>query len=314
MGESSTAPSPPAREMAAFAARDDRRAFAAIAGDWVLVILAAALAERAHHPLAWLAAAVVIAGRQTAMLNLTHAAAHRALFQRARWNQALDVLYALPIADTVAHYRGPHLEHHREIAELAENRFEFLHDTLGLPRRGPWGRTWVVFLRPLLGHAGWGMLTGTLKDAVRDRAYGLRLLAFWAPLLGVAALGDALRPLLCYWLVPLFWLHPVFLLWGEVSDHYRAPGGTRDHTGLFHAALTNGHGLYHDLHHRYAFIPFYREPEAALHLAERASRLGHAGPQRSRSALNFVRRIYDDGGGPGPPPNPPDPVRQGARW
>ncbi len=281
-------PTPPVREMARFARRDDRLALAIVAGDWAVVVLSAVIAERVHHPLAWLAAAAVIAGRQTAMLNLTHAAAHRALFNRARWNEALEALYALPIADTVAHYRGPHLDHHREIAAGDENRFEFLHDTLGLPRRGAWGRTWVVFGRALLGHAGWGAVVGTWKDAVRDRTFGRKLLAFWVPVLGVAALAGMLRPLLWYWVVPLVWLHPVFLLWGEVSDHFRAPGGTRDHTGLFHAALINGHGLYHDVHHRYPFVPFYREREAREHLA----RVGKAAPQRSESALDFVRRIY----------------------
>lgn len=43
-----------------------------------------------------------------------------------------------------------------------------------------------------------------------------------------------------------------------------------------------------ELHHRYAFVPFYREGEAARHLA----RLGRASPERSRSALDFVRRVY----------------------
>ena len=288
MGDSSLNLSPPPREMARFARRDDRRAFAAIALDWAVVFAAAALARRAHHPLAWLAAAVVIAGRQTAMLNLTHAAAHKALFKRARWNEALEILYALPIADTVAHYRGPHLEHHLEIAEGRAERFEFLHDTLGLPRRGAWGRTWVVFLRPILGHAAWGLVKGTVEDAVKDRAFRLKMLAFWLPLLGVSALLGGLGSVFWYWIVPLVWLHPVFLLWGEVSDHFRAPGGTRDHTGVFHAVLTNGHALYHDLHHRYAFVPFYREREAEAHLAG----LGRASPERSRSALDFVRRIY----------------------
>jgi fatty acid desaturase len=278
--------------MARFARRDDRRAFAVIAGDWAIVAASAALAERAHHPLAWLVAAVVVAGRQTAMLNLTHAAAHRALFARPRWNEGLEVLFALPIADTVAHYRGPHLEHHAEIAEGRPDRFSFLHDELALPRRGPWGRTWVVFLRPLLGHAGFGMLRDTIRGGLRDRAYGLKLVAFWAPLLGLAALAGTLRPLLLYWVVPLFWLHPVLLLWGEVSDHFQAPGGTRDHLGPFHAALINGHALYHDVHHRYAFIPFYREREAHAHLAA----LGRAAPTPSRTALDFLRRLY----GPAP--------------
>jgi fatty acid desaturase len=283
--------------MARFARRDDRLAFALIALDWAIVAAAAALAERARHPAAWLAAAVVIAGRQTAMLNLTHAAAHRALFSRARWNERLELLYALPVADTVAHYRGPHLDHHAEIAERRPDRFAFLHDELGLPRRGAWGRSWVVFLRPLLGYAGYGMLKDTILAAVRDRSYGKKLLAFWAPLVVLSAIAGVLRPLLLYWVVPLFWLHPVFLLWGEVSDHFQAPGGTRDHTGLFHAALANGHALYHDVHHRYPFVPFYREREAHAHLVT----LGLAAPQRSRSALDFARRLY----GPAPAEEPP---------
>ncbi len=42
------------------------------------------------------------------MINLTHAAAHRALFRCAHWNEGLEVLSALPIADTVRHRRGRH--------------------------------------------------------------------------------------------------------------------------------------------------------------------------------------------------------------
>ncbi len=114
------------------------------------------------------------------------------------------------------------------------------------------------------------------------------MLAFWAIVIGAAALSGTLRLLALYWVVPLLWLHPTFLLWGEVSDHFQAPGGTRDHVGLFHDALVNGHALYHDVHHRYAFIPFYREREAHAHLAS----LGLASPETSRSAVDFVRRIY----------------------
>lgn len=274
--------------MARFAQRDDRRAFLAIGADWAIVALAGVLADRAAHPLAWLCAAIVIAGRQTAMLNLTHAAAHRALFARARWNERLEVLFALPIADTVARYRVPHLEHHREITTRDPNRFEFLHDTLGLPRCSAWGRTWTVFVAPLAGLAGLTSLRDTIRAAAKDSAYRAKMLAFWVPLVVVAAIGGALRPLLLYWVIPLLWLSPVFLLWGEVADHFRARGGTRDHIGLFHDALTNGHGLYHDVHHRYAFIPFYREREAHAHLVS----LGAAAPDCSRSALDFLRGVY----------------------
>jgi fatty acid desaturase len=274
--------------MARFSRRSTGRALITLAGDWAIVIAAAALAERARHPIAWLAAAVIIAGRQTAMLNLTHAAAHRALCARPRHDRALEPLYAWPIADTVARYRVPHLEHHEEIAAGHADRFSFLHDELGLPRRGPWGRTWVVFVRPLLGHAGYEFLRGTVRAVIRDGAYRRQILPFWGMLVVGAAIAGALRLLAVYWIVPLVWLHPVFLLWGEVSDHFQAPGGTRDHVGLFHRAITNGHALYHDVHHRFPFIPFYRERKAHAHLVEQ----GWAAPAPSRSALDFVRRLY----------------------
>jgi fatty acid desaturase len=275
--------------MACFSRRSTRRALGTLAADWGIVITAATLAERAGHPLAWLAAAVIIAGRQTALLNLTHAAAHRALCARPRHDLALEPLYAWPIADTIARYRVPHLEHHDEIAAGHADRFSFLHEELGLPGRGPLGRSWVVFLRPLLGHAGYGFLRGTVRAAIGDRSFRRKILLFWAAVIVAAALAGALRPLALYWIVPLVWLHPVFLLWGEVSDHFQAPGGTRDHVGLFHRALTNGHALYHDVHHRYPFIPFYREREAHAYLVEQ----GLAAPAPSRSAIDFVRRLYE---------------------
>jgi fatty acid desaturase len=268
--------------MAAFARRDDRIAFGLIALDWGLVLASAILAERIGHPLAVLAAMIVIAGRQTAMLNLTHAASHRALFSKGVWHEPLEWLYANPILDTVARYRTPHLDHHREIATRDPDRFAFLHGELRLPERSALGRAWVVFLRPICGHALISMVKSTAKVMLTDRSFRWKMVRFWGPVLVIAL----------YWIVPLLWLHPVFLLWGEVSDHFRAPGGTRDHVGLFHEALINGHALYHDVHHRYPYVPFYREKEAHAFLVAN----GWSAPELSKSAGDFVGRVF----GPAP--------------
>ncbi|MCK6547553.1 fatty acid desaturase [Myxococcota bacterium] len=274
--------------MAEFVRRDDARAFGLIALDWALVFGCAILAWNIGHPLAHLAAIVVIAGRQTAMLNLTHAASHRALFSKQRWHERLELLYSLPIADTVARYRTPHLEHHREIATRTPDRFAFLHGELKLPERGALGRTWAVFVRPLLGHAALSFTKSTLKQLFTDATFRKKQLAFWIPVVAIAVLAGVATPFLLYWVLPLFWLHPVFLLWGEVSDHFQAPGGTRDHVGFFHMAFINGHALYHDVHHRFPYVPFYREPEAWRFLVQERA----AAPEISRSALDFVRRVY----------------------
>src|SRR5205823_4055206 len=156
---------------------------------------------------------------------------------------------AYPIVDAVSIYRPPHLDHHREIADGSDDRFAFLHGELRLPERGAWGRTWVVFVRPLVGHAALSFLRTAVKNLRGQPRAALRIAIYWAFLVAACGALHILPQLLLYWVVPLVWLHPAFLLWGEVSDHFAvtAASGTRNHIGLFHAALTNGHALYHDV-------------------------------------------------------------------
>src|ERR1700726_2861745 len=90
------------------------RALAIIAGDYLLVAAIIAGSEWAQSPLGCLVAMVLIAGRQVAFLNLTHAAAHHALFGTKRLNDCVDWLIAYPVLDAVRIYRPSHLEHHRD--------------------------------------------------------------------------------------------------------------------------------------------------------------------------------------------------------
>lgn len=266
---------------------DSWRGGLVIALDYAVIAATILVAERLHHPLATVAALIVIAGRQVAMLNLVHAAGHAALFPRRRWHQRLEWLYAYPILDAVAIYTPPHLDHHHMIANKTADRFAFLHDELGLPRRGRWGRTWIVFVRPFLGHAAWSFLRSTAKNFVAHRLSALHIASYWLALVLLASGLGVLPQLLLYWVLPLLWLNPVFLLWGEVADHFGTATGTRNHVGPFYALLTNGHALYHDLHHRFAFVPFYDEARAYAALRDMGDR-----SEMATGVRDFLRAVY----------------------
>ncbi len=251
-------------------------------------------------PPAWLAPPSSSPAGRTAMLNLTHAAAHRALFKRARWNEALEILYALPIADTVAHYRGPHLEHHLEESPRAAPIASSSSTTPSGSRAAGPGAHLGRLRPPLPRSRRVELVHGTFKDAARDRVFRVKMLAFWVPLLGAAALLGVLGPLFWYWVVPLVWLSPVFLLWGRgersLSGRPAAPAITPGPSTPCSPTVTPSITTCTTATLRPVL------PRAGGRGAPRPP--GPASPERSRSALDFVRRVY----GPRPLVNAP---RQG---
>lgn len=275
--------------LARFRRVDNVRSTVAVATDWAAIASAALVAGYLRAAWADALAVVVIGGRQVALANLLHTAAHGSLFAGKQWNERLEALYALPLLESVRAYRGPHLEHHDEIANRRPGRFAFLHDELGLPRRGPLGRVWVLFVKPLLGGGVVSVVRGLVASCRRDRALPWKLLMLWAPATAVAAaLGPVtLLGLARYWLLPMVTTFPLFLLWGEVADHFGAASGTRNHVGLFHAFLTNGHALYHDVHHRYPFLPFYQEHDALALLGDEGRAM-----EQTRGPHAFLRVAF----------------------
>src|SRR5712691_3793266 len=141
-------------DLKAFRRIDDRRAFASITFDYAVVFAAAGVASWIDRVPVTLLALAIIAGRQGALQGLVHSACHFSLFSKRGRNEALEFLFAHPILDSVVLYRAQHLEHHRDFRLKTPDRFDYLFETLELSRPGRWGRTWVVFVRPLLGHAG----------------------------------------------------------------------------------------------------------------------------------------------------------------
>src|SRR5688572_20315089 len=74
-------PADPREELRRLRAVSNGRAVLALAADFLIVSLAIAVAVSAQSAIVTICAMIVIAGRQVALLNLVHAAAHYSLFR-----------------------------------------------------------------------------------------------------------------------------------------------------------------------------------------------------------------------------------------
>ncbi len=90
------------------------RVGAALAGDWLMIAAAFAVAIAFAHPLVYALAAIVIARSQLALAVMMHEGAHGLLARNRRVNDALGQLFAAgPLWLSLRTYRAGHLKHHR---------------------------------------------------------------------------------------------------------------------------------------------------------------------------------------------------------
>jgi fatty acid desaturase len=274
-------------DLRVFGRVDDWRAFASIAFDYAVILAVAVTASWIDHAAVTLVAIVIIAGRQSAFQGLVHSACHFSLFSRRKRNETLEFLFAYPILDSVSVYRRQHLEHHRAFELKTPDRFDYLLGSLQLSWRGWWARTWVVFLLPLLGQAGYRFLADAIGTYSENRVAAVKLALYWAALLAVLWYCGWLWQFFLYWIVPLVWLSPVFDIWAELSDHLGARGESRNQEGFFYSAFLKGHETYHAVHHLYPFVPYYRLRE--LHDALQKQGIAM---ENSRGPADFLRIAY----------------------
>jgi fatty acid desaturase len=271
--------------------RSNTRAAGYLALDVIIVGVCAVAAHRSHSWLVSLGAILVIATRQVALLNITHAATHNALFTSRAINRRLQWLFAYPILETIASYGPDHLRHHAEITKRSPHRFDYFERELRLDCRSALGRTWIVFLRPLLGYGGFELLVGSARRMTRDPRYAIELTCLWLPVMVLGIRFSLLRDLARYWLVPLLVVYPTLNLWSEISDHFNANDDARNHCDLFYSLLFKPHDLFHAIHHRFPGIPFYRITSAA--------RERHGSSDTSEIAIgmrSFLKIVYSGGG------------------
>jgi len=100
-------------EIRAFTRSSDLAGALAIAWTWLVIAGCFVALALVPHPLVFVAAVILLGGRQLALAVLMHEAAHGTLF-RTRWlnDHLTDWLCARPVWSDTARYRKHHLGHH----------------------------------------------------------------------------------------------------------------------------------------------------------------------------------------------------------
>jgi fatty acid desaturase len=275
--EEGTIGAAPSAELRALCRLRSGRSLAAVAGDWLVVVLAYLIARRLAHPAVWILGGLVVAARQHALLILMHDAAHHRLLPGRRWNDRLsDWLCAWPLLVTTAGYRRNHVAHHRHLGTdddpdwrrkkgRAEWRFPqsrraltalLLRDFFGGGMRD------IFVASAHLSRAGAGATTTKRRPSIR--------LVYYLVVAGLLIAAGAGAGLL-FWFIPAFTALPVILRMRSIAEHFALPGALADpgatrntHYSFIERLFLAPHNVgYHLDHHLHSAVPFYNLP--ALH-------------------------------------------------
>jgi fatty acid desaturase len=264
---------------------DAARSLAPLAGTWVLIAGAIAIALWSHNAVVSVAAAIVVGRSQHALAVLMHDAAHFRMLENRRLNDfAGQWLCAFPIASNLFAYRKVHLRHHRYLLTDRD-------PDLSLSR--PYPVTWPSFRRKLLRDAAGvsslvmrGYLT--VDEQGRNRL-SLGKFARWSDraVLARRALAAAIIAACFYagygwafvalWLVPLATIYQLILRVRGVLEHGAVPDATDglrnartiiDPNPVLRFLLNPHHVAFHLEHHLYPAVPHYNLPRLHDALAE----------------------------------------------
>lgn len=256
-------------ELKQLSAPSAARAWLGVAVNFGLVAAAFALPALWNFPMAWLAwllAAIVLAGRAQGLGVLAHDACHLAYFPSRRLNLwAGKWLFAALPHLAFERYRQGHLEHHRQAGTERD------------PDRGfvatyPASRASLArkLARDLSGLNGMKNIMYQLRGV--DRESGVPFLLAHALLFGALWLAGAPQVYACWWLGQVF-VFPLLVRLRVMSEHGAVPDalsrdprlsvGTTLSGPLARLLVTPNHVNYHVEHHLAAGVPSYRLP--AMH-------------------------------------------------
>lgn len=256
------------------------RFWAAVIADWGIIASCFVAAMVWPHVLLWIAAAVIIATRQHALLILMHEAAHhRMLRSRSLADRLSNWLLAYPLFIETEGYRRNHLAHH---ANLNTDRDPDWVRKRGRPEwEFPTNKRslLLLLLRDLFGGGALVILgiafTTTRLRCIEEQERGvpgwrrLRLERWlYYLLVGVVlTVFDLWLPVALLWLVPAFTLLPVLLRIRSIAEHFGVEGDhdfTMSRNTLaprWQLFLMAPHNInYHLDHHLYPSVPFYSLP------------------------------------------------------
>lgn len=244
------------------------KSYCALIGDWGVIISAICLAEWLENSASYLFAMLVIAGRQHALLVLSHEGAHYRLSRSQRLNNLIsDTFAAFPIFFDTKMYRENHWQHHQHtnsekdpdwVRKIPEKQWQF-----------PMAKSYLLGFLPVYvlyrGAKEWinnAMALSGLRP-MNKTMLGKRIL-FWGLVSAAVTWFSVWSLFLQYWLVPFFFAFPIFQRIRSVAEHF---GLAREHE-LNHSRnvvaprlelfLLGPHSVnLHLTHHLFPSVPFY---------------------------------------------------------
>lgn len=247
------------------------RALSAIAYDWACIVMCFTVAIQFPNPVVWVIAALLIAGRQHALLLLMHDGAHFRFHPNRRLNELIsDWFTAYPFLVTTQGYRLHHLEHHNHLnteddpdwmRKLADADWDLPKTKLmilGILARDFFGGGMIDQLRSIVHFRK----TNSQSSQKRyDRLVFLMVAA------GLVTFFKLWIPVLLLWFVPIFMVVPVIMRLRSIAEHFGLPGETalnssRNYAGPWWERMffTPHNGGYHLDHHLFPSVPFYNLP------------------------------------------------------
>ena len=248
--------------------------------DWGLIVSVILLSESLQSTWAYLAACLIIASRQHALLVLTHEAVHYHLSRNRKANDVVsDFFFAFPILFDTNGYRQTHLKHHRHLnsdqdpdwirkSKLPDWQFPVKMKSLSLYALTfpfwhgikEWFQVGIHFS---------GVAYKEQRNSSQQRKHFAVKLTYFTTLIAMALALDGASLLLWYWIVPLFLVFPSLQRVRSVSEHFGL-----SHADELHATreilaspverfFFAPHRVNHHLtHHLYPSVPFYNLPRA----------------------------------------------------
>ena len=188
---------------------DDLRNAGSVVLCWVHAVVTIGLAVWIDHPLAYVAAFVLMGPVFARFAILGHEAAHKLLFTNKDWNDRIGRwALAYPSFVPLDAYRRGHFAHHKD--EFGPNEPDLnLYNGYPITRASFRRKLW----RDARGTSGWKNLKGLLLAfrSASSRPLALRIAAAQLPLIAVAiAIGR-------WWLYPLLWLAPWMTVWRVIN-------------------------------------------------------------------------------------------------
>jgi len=241
-----------------FIERSNLRGFSVLILDWAAIFGTIAISIWLDNWIIYLISVWVIGSLQFSIgESLLHEASHYNLFKTKKLNNYLEFLYALPFFVDMNQYRFDHTGHHYKINTKADHLVEdYKTHGLNKPEKNMF---WLWFIKPIIGYAGFFYVRFAIE--LNPLKSALKFLAFWVPIISLCWYFDVLHILFFYWFIPFLWAFSCFYYWSEIGEHYNTKSGTRSDIGFF-KNFFHHNGGYHNIHHKYPSIPWYKLPEA----------------------------------------------------